>query len=91
MGTGIDLDLSAIPAPRLTVQQYAEAWRVAHAARGFGPYNAAGYEEVLIVARVRLFTREARFAWIFGPAISAELEARCDAYLKAMRKNERRR
>lgn len=84
------LDLSAIPEPRLTVQQYAEAWRVGHAARGFGPYNAAGYDEVLKTVRVRLFTREARFAWIFGPVISAELEARCDAYLKTMRKTGRR-
>lgn len=90
MGADIELDLSEVPARRLTVQQYADAWRVAHVGRGFGQYNQAGYEEVLKTARIRLYTRECRFAWIFSPAISAELEARCDAYCKAMRKNRKR-
>lgn len=90
MGTGIDLDLSAIPAPRLTVQQYAWAWCVPIAAAGFGPYSQPGFDAVLGAARARLYLRNGRYAWTSRPPISAELEARCDAYLKAIRKTGRR-
>ena len=74
---------SALVQPRLTVQQYAEAWRVpASIVASYGPYNPAGYNAVLAEAR--------RKFGLDGRPISDELAARCKAYVDAMKRNKRR-
>lgn len=75
---------SALAQPRLTVQQYAEAWRVpASIVASYGPYNPAGYNAVLAEAR--------RKFGLNGRPISDELAVRCKAYVGAMRRNRRRK
>lgn len=71
---------SALVQPRLTVQQYAEAWRVPSSiVASYGPYNPAGYNAVLAEAR--------RKFGLTGRPISNELAARCKAYVDAMRRS----
>lgn len=75
---------SALGRPRLTVQEYAYAWRVpASIVASYGPYNPAGYNAVLAEAR--------RKFGLDGRPISDELAARCKAYVDAMKRNKRRK
>ena len=75
---------AALGRPRLTVQEYAHAWRVpASIVASYGPYNPAGYNAVLAETR-RKFE-------LFGAPITNELAWQCKAYVDAMKRNKRRK